>query len=218
MQTAETPVIELPPNLQTYIDNDLPKMHGWLSPKKVSEIAKVVLAEKAKTVVEIGVYAGRNLISQALAMKYLAESGYNGKVIGIDPWSNKAAVDGWSDQNADFWSKVDLEQIMGGCKRTLRLLGLDPWVEIVRATSDDAFEQLKPRNLVIDVLIIDGNHSQEQSCRDVRNYVPLVRPGGHIFFDDVNWTQTQDAVDLMLKWCSSLGLLDGEMAHFLKPE
>jgi len=212
MSTVET-FVELPSELQQYLEHDLPRMHGWLSAKKVGEAARAIIQMNARAVIEIGVYAGRNLIGQAITLKHL---GNNGRIIGIDPWSNDAAVKGFNDANVTFWSKVDLEMILHSCQRGLRLRGLDPWVEIIRATSDAAFEELKLRNLVVDVLIIDGNHSEDQSCRDVRNYLPMMRPGGHVFFDDADWAQTQGALDLIFESCDSIGLIEGSMAHFVK--
>ena len=39
----------------------------------------------------------------------------------------------------------------------------------------------------IDILHIDGNHSEQASYLDVTKWVPLVRSGGWIFFDDMTW-------------------------------
>jgi hypothetical protein len=39
----------------------------------------------------------------------------------------------------------------------------------------------------IDILHIDGNHSDVTSYIDVTKWVPLVKSGGWIIFDDMTW-------------------------------
>ena len=74
---------------------------------------------------------------------------------------------------------------------------LDPWVTIVRAQSHTVgrlFHQ-------IDLLNIDGNHSEIASCRDVEWYLPMVSHGGVIFLDDADWASTQKAVAMLSEQC-----------------
>jgi len=52
-------------------------------------------------------------------------------------------------------------------------------------------------NYEIDILHIDGNHEEESSCKDVELYLPRVKKGGYVWFDDANWHQTQKAINLL---------------------
>jgi predicted O-methyltransferase YrrM len=59
---------------------------------------------------------------------------------------------------------------------------------------------------VIDILHLDGNHSAEASTRDVENYLPRLRRGGYLWFDDVNWPSTFAAQALVdAAGCVALG-------------
>lgn len=201
----------LPEEIQRYIDLELDRLQGWMSAAKVTAIANTIIEIEAKNVVEIGVFAGRATVGIGLALKHLGDSG---RCLAIDPWSADASVEGWNDENAEYWQKVNYEAVMKGAQRQLRLRGIDGLVKLHRSTSDNAVDEVKSQfSDGLDVLILDGNHSPKQSCKDVENYKPLVRPGGFIFFDDSDWEQTQDAVDMMFEGTTSIGLADS-MACF----
>ena len=53
----------------------------------------------------------------------------------------------------------------------------------------------------IDILHIDGNHSELASVRDVTTWLPRVKSGGYIWFDDTNWATTQRAIALLYVSC-----------------
>jgi predicted O-methyltransferase YrrM len=110
---------------------------------------------------------------------------------------------------------VDMDRLYHGVKNAVRLRGLGPYVQLVKAKSDAAIDDLKASNVQADVLIIDGNHSPVQSVQDVKNYIPLLRSGGILFFDDADWPETQNAVDLIFETCDQAGMIQS-MAMFKK--
>jgi hypothetical protein len=42
-------------------------------------------------------------------------------------------------------------------------------------------------NRHIDLVHVDGAHSVEQSMFDATNWLTLLRPGGYLVLDDINW-------------------------------
>jgi predicted O-methyltransferase YrrM len=62
------------------------------------------------------------------------------------------------------------------------------------------------------LLHIDGNHSEEASTSDVDLFMPLVKPGGVVFMDDLNWDSTKRAQEKMLDFCGEPRVEKGE-AH-----
>lgn len=177
-------------NLQTFIAYQLPRMEGWCSQEKASAMADLILAEKPNTVVEIGVFGGRSLIPQALAL----QANDKGTIYGIDPWKKEAALEGEvGAANAEWWNSLDLHKIHNYCMDQIWANQLDKFC-IILQTSSHHCAHLFNR---IDILHLDGNHSELSSCRDVNNYLPYVRPGGFIWFDDTDWTTTQKAIQLI---------------------
>lgn len=182
----------LPKNMtpKTYIETVLPKMEGWCSPEKAKRLADLTTEYSVTKFVEIGVFAGRSLFSVALA-----QNSINGAIsVGIDPWCSSDSVKGFADENSEWWRKIDHEKIYNECRRLQSALGLDDHCFLIRANARQAFPIIKTLS-PIDMLHIDGNHSEEESCFDVDNYYPLVRSGGVILFDDSDWITTKKAVE-----------------------
>jgi len=154
---------------------------GWLDPARGIEMAELVLATEPQTIVEIGVFGGRSLIAQALALKQIGK----GRIFGIDPWKQSDALEGETPANRDWWQKnVDLHAIHRGAMESIWRLGLDDYVTIIRAAS-----QRLPKLFAggIDILNLDSNHSEVASCRDVELYLPQLNTNGYIWMDDLDW-------------------------------
>lgn len=159
------------------IERDLPAGGDWCTLLRAHTLAAIVVGLRPRIVLEIGVFRGGSLIPMALACKYNG----TGKVIAIDPWSAEASIAGETEKNAAWWSTVNHEAIYQGFIERVNRHELASFVEIWRTRSDDA----RPPD-VIDLLSIDGNHT-EQATRDVMRYCPHVRLGGIAVLDDVEW-------------------------------
>lgn len=170
-------------------------LDGWCSKEKASIMIDFAMMLNAKTIVEIGVYGGKSLIPMAYALK---ELGY-GKVYGIDPWSSSASIEGMEGINREWWGNLNHDAILRRLKTKIAQLGLALQITLIRNTSATA-----PIISDIDILHIDGNHSDEASMIDVTKWVPLVRSGGLIFFDDINWLNEGLAVSWLDRNCIRL--------------
>lgn len=162
-------------------------LEGWCTQNKASLLIDLILMADPQVVVEIGVWGGKSLIPMAYALK---ENGA-GKIYGIDPWSAIESIQGMDGVNKEWWGSVNHQQILDGLIQKINQFGLRDQIELIRKTSANA-EPIYD----IGLLHIDGNHSEESSYLDVVKWVPLVKKGGIIIFDDVNWTSTGKAV----KW------------------
>ncbi|MEM1282352.1 MAG: class I SAM-dependent methyltransferase [Chlamydiota bacterium] len=168
---------------------------GWCTEFKASILYDIVSMMKPDKVVEIGVWGGSSLIPMAYALK---NNGY-GIIYGIDPWSQAESAAGQDGVNRQWWSTVNHDIIFSGLKNTIVKLGLYGQIHLVRSTSKDA-EIIEE----IDILHIDGNHSEITSYLDVTKWVPQVRKGGLIIFDDINWATTSKAVAWLDEHCVKL--------------
>ncbi len=189
--------------LELKISSTVPHMPGWCSVEKALAMAELICKTKPDVVVEIGVFGGRSLIPQAMALMELGRS--LGVIYGIDPWKKESALEGKNDPaNDDWWSKVNLHDVHAKAVEAIWQHGLDAYCTLLRCPSQACFGMFTD----IDILHIDGNHSTEASCRDVRLYLPKVRIGGYIWMDDTDWPTTQAAVKLLEAQCkhvSSVG-------------
>lgn len=168
------------------------ELTGWCTKSKAAILIDLVMEAKAQTVVEIGVWGGRSLVPMAFALKELG----HGTAFGIDPWSATASAEGMTGVNEEWWTMVDHEAIYQGLVNKIAKFGLKNSVELLRYTSEKA-----PPIVDIDILHIDGNHSDKTSYFDVTKWAPLVRNGGYIVFDDITWGTTTRAVDWLNANC-----------------
>lgn len=169
------------------------KITGWCPLEKALDLAVTVLALRPKVVIELGVWGGLSFIPMALACKHLG----SGTCIGVDPWSKDASIEGYDEPNAKWWSAQDHDTILKDFSLNIQRLGLESFVQIQRAKSDDA---IVPD--IIDAAHIDGQHSH-QASKDVARYAPHVRAGGIVIMDDLGWTvdgvaTVKPAVDLLI--------------------
>lgn len=171
-------------------------LEGWCSKEKASVMIDFVMMLNAKTVVEIGVFGGKSLIPMAFAVK---ELGYHGKVYGIDPWSPDASMQGMDGVNKSWWGNLNHDMILHQLKNKISHFGLSHHIVLIRNTSEAA-----PTIPNIDILHIDGNHSDDSSMIDVTKWVPQVRKGGLIFFDDITWSNGGKAVSWLDENCVRL--------------
>lgn len=194
---------DLPPSLQNYIANVMPTLDGWCSPAKAEALARAVLVNRPSLVVEIGVFAGRSLISLALAASF----NQHGLIVGIDPWSGDASTSGYEDvtdshlaANREWWRKCDHLLMLNRCVGHCRDASVLHNTTLMRTTAEAALPAVASLG-PISLLHIDGNHSEPSSTFDVTHYVPLVAPGGTVIFDDTNWATTKRAQTLLAGMC-----------------
>ena len=170
-------------------------LKGWCDLYKALPLAHFILANKPETLVEIGVFGGKSLIPMGLALKQIGR----GIAYGIDPWKKEPTLEG--EQNADnleWWSSVDLHDIHKGAAEAIWVNDLDKHVALIRSTSEACHGLFTD----IDLLHIDGNHSELVSVRDVRLYLPRVAVGGSIWFDDCEWESTKQAQLIIESHCN----------------
>lgn len=180
--------------LKNQIEAAVGPLDGWTTPERGLKMAELVLKVRPRLVVELGVFGGKSLIPQAMAVRH----NDMGVVVGIDPWKVEPALEGENDANREWWSKsVNLEEIHRKTMGAIWQHHLDRWAVIIRATSQDAAPVIGE----IDILNIDGNHSEVASCRDVSNYLPKVRAGGFVWMDDADWNSTKPAQKMMDEHC-----------------
>jgi predicted O-methyltransferase YrrM len=177
------------------------QLEGWCSDRKAGILMDLILMSKPDVVVEIGVYGGKSVIPMACALRANAR----GKIYGIDPWDNHASLEDVSDpSNRAYWGTIDLSGIMQGLIEKIDLFDLQDHIELIQNTSAGVVPISE-----IGLLHVDGNHSDSTSYFDVTKWVPFVKKGGLIVFDDMTWYEngtytTGRAVEWLNKNCTKI--------------
>lgn len=196
-------------SLSEDITSALARAQGWCTEAKAAELSRVLQnAPLPGLSVEIGVFGGSSLLPQALTFKHRG----SGKAVGIDPWSRDASLEEMiAEENKQWWGGLDHQKILEGCQNLIREFGVSEHVELLRAKSCDVVNQFAAES--IDLLHIDGNHSEALSYTDATMYLPKVKPGGYVFFDDIWWSDgtsgatTRKAVMFLSQHCTRVGVV-----------
>jgi len=171
---------------------------GWCSREKAEKLMDLIFDTHPKICVEIGVFGGSSIYPTVSALKYLNE----GVVYAIDPWSKEECLKGYTpgDPNYVWWSNLNIEGIYQAFQTMLKRFDLVPFCKTLRMSSEQAVLYFQDGS--IDILHIDGNHTQEVALADVKMFLPKVKKGGYIWFDDVNWSSTNKAVKYLTENCT----------------
>jgi predicted O-methyltransferase YrrM len=166
-----------------------PSLPGWCSKEKATKMMNLIYDSHPAVCVEIGVFGGSSVYPTAIALNYLK----SGIIYAIDPWIKDECTKGYEegDPNYNWWSMLDLEAIYRDFKKLISSHKLESHCKIMRMTSAQALSHFKDNS--IDILHIDGNHSEESALSDIKMYFPKVKAGGYIWFDDADWDSTNQA-------------------------
>lgn len=174
--------------------------HGWCSDEKSTALVDSVLDAQVlnwiPTIVEIGVFGGQSLYAFASAA-----AASKGHVWGIDPWAPAPDQAAYADdeENRSWWAQIDYELLYRGCLQWILDNDLQRVCTLLRMTSRRASTLFADES--IDILHIDGNHAPVSSTFDVVTWIPKVRFDGYVWFDDIDWKQTNVAYELAKMQC-----------------
>ena len=177
---------------------------GWLraamsipgesyEPKLLALMAVCARAPKGD-IVEIGCLFGRT----AALLAMMANRHDLGAVLCVDPWSLRSTEQGneqlkaasqgfdWSSFRQIF--EINVAPFAAGRLNYIHALSTEayPLYAAGRAVETEVFGKTLYEG-AIGLLHIDGNHEYDHVVADVRDWVPHVKPGGWIIFDDYDW-------------------------------
>jgi len=144
-----------------------------------------------RQIVEIGVYEGASSCFWSDFYLDHAES----SLISIDPFT------GSEEHLREPEKYAGLSKLEQTARENIAKSKNCGKVEVIKGYSQHVFRDLDARfgsDPWIDVLYIDGAHDSTSVARDVILYVPMVKPGGIVFFDDYAHPDVQRAVDMSL--------------------
>ncbi|MCO6400921.1 MAG: class I SAM-dependent methyltransferase [Verrucomicrobia bacterium] len=169
---------------------------GWLAHGEAITLYETAcsLPGPAPIAAEIGSWMGKSSIVIA---KGLQDRG-GGTLYCIDPFNadgEDASIKDYADRSARVGGAL-LDQFKNNVARA----GVASFVHPLPGYSHDVIQQFREP---LDFLFIDGNHAYDAVCQDIRQWTPLLKPGGYLLFHDVSFnnrdTGPQQAVrDLIL--------------------
>lgn len=191
-------------DLKWWVYYEIPYVQGWCSAEKALSFIDLILEVKPEVCVEIGVFGGSSILPTAAALKFLGK----GTVYAIDPWDRIEAIKHFDPileaEHLAWWSKVNLNAMYDSFLNMLDKYELNDFCHTIRLSSEAAAPQIGQ----IDILHLDGNHSEMITTQDVLLYLPKVRSGGYIWINDSLHPNIQQANELLLESCDVIKLVN----------
>lgn len=141
--------------------------------------------------IEIGVFEGK---TSNLIANHLSETG---KLICIDPLEDTYITEEVDDL-ADKYNKSKWKYFNGQYERFLNNTGeliSSKKIELIRKTSEKAFQEIKHLKNKVDFCFIDGDHRTNAVLMDGEGCLNLCKEGGFILFDDYGWGRNDGNFD-----------------------
>jgi hypothetical protein len=194
LQAASPPLPALSPAESAGFLRAAMSIHGESYETKLLALAEVARRTPPGDIVEIGSFFGRS----AAFLAMLARRYGLGPLLCIDPWTKEET--GQGIESLDVAGVVCDWQAY----RLAFEINVAPYafgrVNYIQATSTAGAKAYRPGLTVvtemlgstryegrIGLLHIDGNHAYEQIREDAGTWIPWVKPGGWIVFDDYEW-------------------------------
>jgi hypothetical protein len=152
-----------------------------------------------RQIVEIGVYEGASTCFWSDFYLLHPES----RLISIDPFT------GSSEHHEKPENYPELANIELTARGNIAKSDNAAKIELIKGLSWDVFPELNRRfgpEPWIDLLYIDGAHDPTSVARDTILYVPMVKPGGIVLFDDYGHPDVKRGVDCALNAFASMEL------------
>lgn len=165
------------------------------SNERSAELIKRTINMASPMVAEIGVYRGK------MARRLLYHP--NLMLTMVDPWgehiseSYKATNDPYAFHTKEEWEDVKNEAIES-------VKWAQDRVRLYQGTSEGAAEYFADD--VFDIVFIDGDHSEEQTRKDIIAWWPLVVPGGYLGGHDYRSDKDFGVIQAVDEFSKEMGL------------
>lgn len=152
--------------------NKAKEISGWMLDSELKWLMET--SSNYKSIIEIGSYEGKS--TKALSGKNIE------KIIVIDSWMHElnTKIQKWEE------NQVKAELIYNNFCKNLKYEIESGILEIFKMNSDEAYKILKQRNILVDMIFIDGEHYSPFIDNDIKNYITLIKSGGIICGHDYN--------------------------------
>lgn len=155
---------------------------GWCTEKKSSKIIEIIKNINRENIkcVEIGVYGGKSILPLAIELKNKND---NSIIYAIDSWKTEDSVSGYSDENYEWWSKVDLEKYYRIFQNLVEDFDLKNVITKRQNSCDVNIEEMGE----IDYIYIDGQHTEKNLTHDIEKFGERIKKDGYMLLDDIDW-------------------------------
>eukprot|EP00755_Sulcionema_specki_P008882 Sspe_Gene.42140::Locus_20447_Transcript_1_1_Confidence_1.000_Length_2226::g.42140::m.42140 len=165
---------------------------GWHG--GVENFQDIFREKGVRTAFEVGVWKGMSTITMAHLIK---KAGVGGVVVSIDPWLG--ALEHWRWGGPAWNQQMHISRGYTGLYEVFRNNVVSRHVEDVvlpfPAPGRVAAQFFAKHNVSADLVHIDGSHEYDDVIADLKDWWPIIRPGGVLYGDDYSWPGVAQAAN-----------------------
>lgn len=164
--------------------------------KYINDIFKDI-NQREITIIEVGSWKGSSAIAIA---KYFLNKNIVPTIFCVDTWGGSTFHREYEDYYRMLNCKNGFPQLYQQFLSNVIHSNLQKYIIPVPHTSHDAARYLKKLGIECDICYIDANHEFDEVYQDIKDYYPMVKDGGIIFFDDYDsgWPGVVNAVNVFV--------------------
>jgi hypothetical protein len=165
---------------------------------KLCLIGWLIYNYNLQTTLDLGVYYGKSLFSQA----FIHNKYTNGMVYGVDPYT-KEDFKQYDPESSpvevvnNYADTTDFDEIYNYVINSISSFGYEKNITFLRQRSDKAIDYFIENDVYFDLLYIDGNHDTLNAVSDVSLYLPRLKDNGFIIIDDIHFKSVYPAYILI---------------------
>lgn len=153
-------------------------MQGWNGDHP--SLGRLAGLPGAKVVIDIGVWKGMSTINMARSMR---DSGVDGCVIAIDTFLG--SIEHWFGEGTLAMTRTHgRPDLFNTFMTNVCHEGLQDYIVPLPQTSVTAAAILRQAGVTASIVHVDAAHEYDEVLRDLREYWPLIEPGGFLIGDD----------------------------------
>ncbi len=159
------------------------KIQGWMTCNELKWLYDTAsLLPDGALIVEVGAWKGRSTCALGLAIKNTSKH-----MITVDHF------EGSSNERGTYHSEASCKDIEAILKNNINSLELDSYITVLKIESELAVKDMFPKKY--NMLFLDGDHTYDAVCTDLKNWIPLAAPRAIISGHDYQYTDVMMAVN-----------------------
>ena len=183
-------LLNLPDPYADFVPNKDSIASGWNGNGPL--FGDLVAKTKPKLIIEVGTWLGLSALNMASNLRHMGMT--DSCVLCIDTWLGSAVH--W--QNPNYFKELKLKNGFPSFYyeflSNVLNFDLQDLILPLPVPSSIAFRLLSAKNILADLIYIDGSHDYEDVSSDIQLYWQLLRPGGILFGDDWGFTDVKRSV------------------------
>ena len=168
-----------------HVTRVIEEVDGFFSIEDIDTYRNLARKIKNGTIIEIGSYLGKSILSIADICKE-----NNNKIYCVDTWKGSP-----EHQDGEPYSLCPVDKLFDTFMNNVKSLGFEDIITPIRMTSSKASEEFFQDRIAADLIFIDGEHSYASVKEDIESWNRNLKKDGILCGHDIVWPEIKKALE-----------------------